>query len=70
MDYKILQIIPVTKPMHATFRTTDGDIKTEIFCLALIEFSDGERVVKAMDQTGDNEFCFPEDSCNFIELTY
>jgi hypothetical protein len=70
MEYKILQIIPVTKPMYATFSATEGDIKTPIFCLALIEYEDGERAVKAMDQTGDNEFSFPEDSCNFIQLSY
>ncbi len=51
MQYKIIQIIPVSKPMYTVFRDEQGETKLPIVALALVEYENGLQEILPVDVT-------------------
>lgn len=68
MDYKIIQVIPNTKELMASYKDEKGIHYSNIVCFALVEYEDGEREVKPMDIGSDGMIDFPDTCSNFIEI--
>lgn len=68
-EYKIIQIIPMSREIYAVYDDEGKDLKLPVICMALIEEYDGRRVV-FMSADCNGSIDIVDDCFNFKEINY